>query len=77
MLQALRPSAVESVGVVEAMRRAFDDAAQRAGWSSRFVDRIGDGRLPAAVETANYTGYTKITQQDIREGLEPLDGEGE
>jgi len=23
------------------------------------------------------TGYTKITQQDIREGLEALDGEGE
>jgi len=23
------------------------------------------------------TGYTKITQQDIREGLETLDGEGE
>jgi len=23
------------------------------------------------------TGYTKITQQDIQEGLETLDGEGE
>ena len=54
VLQALRPSAVESVGLGEAMRRALDEAAQRAGWSSRFVERIGDGRLPVAVETAAF-----------------------
>ena len=61
VLQALRPSAVESVGLVEAMRRALYDAAQEAGWSTRFVDRIGEGRLPAAVETAAF----RILQESL------------
>ena len=52
VLRALRPSAVDSVGLAEAMRRALAEAAQEAGWAARFVDNLGDGRVPAAVETA-------------------------
>jgi signal transduction histidine kinase len=54
VLQALRPSAVDAVGLAEAMRRAVDDAAREAGWAARFVDELGDARVPAAVETAAF-----------------------
>jgi len=52
VLRALRPSAVDSIGLAEAMRRALDEAAQDAGWAARFVDNLGDARVPAAMETA-------------------------
>jgi signal transduction histidine kinase len=61
VLHALRPSAVESVGLVPAMRRVLDDVAQEAGWSTRFVDEIGQGRLPVAVETAAF----RIVQETL------------
>ncbi|HYB44464.1 MAG TPA: sensor histidine kinase [Candidatus Methylomirabilis sp.] len=61
VLQALRPSAVDSVGLSEAMRQALEDAAREAGWSARFVDNLGDARLPAAVETAAF----RILQESL------------
>lgn len=54
VLQALRPSAVASLGLAEAARRALDDAGQEAGWGTRFVAEMDDARLPAAVETAAF-----------------------
>ncbi len=54
VLQALRPSAVDSLGLAEAARRALDDAGQQAGWTTRFEAEIGDARIPAAVETAAF-----------------------
>jgi signal transduction histidine kinase len=54
VLQALRPSAVASLGLAEAARRALDDAGQEAGWTTRFVADMGDARMPAAVETAAF-----------------------
>jgi len=54
VLRALRPSAVDAVGLAEAMRRALDEAAAEAGWAARFVDNLGDARVPAAVETAAF-----------------------
>jgi len=54
VLQALRPSAVASLGLAEAARRALDDAGQEAGWTTRFVEDVGDARVPAAVETAAF-----------------------
>ena len=61
VLQALRPSAVDSVGLVEAMRLALDEAGREAGWSTRFVDRLGDARVPPAVETAAF----RILQESL------------
>ncbi len=61
VLQALRPSAMDSVGLAEAMRRALEDAAQEAGWTSRFIDNLGDAALPAAVETAAF----RILQESL------------
>jgi signal transduction histidine kinase len=54
VLQALRPSAVASLGLAEAARRALDDAGQEAGWTTGFVADMGDARMPAAVETAAF-----------------------
>lgn len=61
VLRALRPSAVDAVGLAEAARRAVDEAAQQAGWSARFVDNLGAARLPAAVETAAF----RILQESL------------
>jgi signal transduction histidine kinase len=54
VLQALRPSAVASLGLAEAARQALDDAGQQAGWTTRFRADMGDARMPAAVETAAF-----------------------
>jgi signal transduction histidine kinase len=54
VLQALRPSAVASLGLAEAARRALDDAGQEAGWLTRFEEDMGDSRMSAAVETAAF-----------------------
>jgi signal transduction histidine kinase len=61
VLKALRPSAVDAVGLAEAMRRALDDAAQETGWATRFVDNLGDARVPPAVETAAF----RILQESL------------
>jgi signal transduction histidine kinase len=61
VLRALRPSAVDSLGLADAMRRALDEAAGDAGWSARFVDELGDTPLPPAVETAAF----RILQESL------------
>lgn len=54
VLMALRPSALESIGLVEAIRHSLDEAAREAGWSVSLAQNIGDARLPPAVETAAF-----------------------
>src|SRR5262249_48884959 len=54
VLRALRPSAVDSLGLADAMRRALEDAGQDAGWAVHFTDTLGETALPPAVETAAY-----------------------
>jgi signal transduction histidine kinase len=61
VLRALRPSAMDSLGLADAMRRALEDTAQEAGWTVRFVDNLGQVRVPAAVETAAY----RILQESL------------
>lgn len=61
VLRALRPSAVDSLGLADAMRRALEDAAHEAGWAVRFVDNLGEARVPAAVETAAF----RILQESL------------
>jgi signal transduction histidine kinase len=62
VLRALGPSAMDSLGLAEAMRRALEEAADEAGWSVRFVDNLGDGPVPPAVETAAF----RILQESVR-----------
>ncbi len=61
VLRALGPSAMDSLGLAEAMRRALDEAAQEAGWTARFIDNLGDARVPAVVETAAF----RILQESL------------
>jgi signal transduction histidine kinase len=61
VLRALRPSAVDSLGLADAMRRALDEAAGDAGWAARFVDELGDTPVPPAVETAAF----RILQESL------------
>jgi signal transduction histidine kinase len=52
VLMALRPSAVESLGLAGAVRTHLDDAARQSGWSATFSENVGHARFPPAVETA-------------------------
>jgi signal transduction histidine kinase len=61
VLAALRPSAVASLGLAEAIRRSLAEAGQEAGWSTRFRDGLGGVRLPPAVETAVF----RIVQETL------------
>jgi two-component system sensor histidine kinase NreB len=54
ILAALRPSAVDAAGLVDAARRSLEECAQEAGWSVSFAESVGDARLPPAVETAAF-----------------------
>jgi signal transduction histidine kinase len=61
VLAALRPSAVDSLGLSEAIRQTLEETAQEAGWTTRFDDGLGDVRLPPAVETAVF----RIVQETL------------
>ena len=61
VLAALRPSAVDSLGLAGAIRRSLEEAALDSGWSTRFRDGLGDVRLPPAVETAVF----RIVQETL------------
>jgi len=54
ILTVLRPSDVDALGLARAVRRSVEEVAQQAGWSTRFIDRLGDVRLPPAVEAAAF-----------------------
>jgi signal transduction histidine kinase len=81
VLRALRPSAVDSLGLADAMRRALEEAAGDAGWASRFVDELGDTPVPPAVETAafrilqesllNAARHAKSTRVEVDLGRRP------
>jgi signal transduction histidine kinase len=64
LLRALRPS-LDADGLGAAVRRSLDEAAQKAGWAVEFQEELGDGRLPAAVETAAF----RIVQEALRNAL--------
>jgi signal transduction histidine kinase len=71
VLMALRPSAVDSLGLVEAVRRSLDDAARELGWSIRFSEDLGDERLPPAVETAVF----RILQEALANAQRHAEGQ--
>jgi len=54
VLMALRPSDVDAIGLVGAVRRSLLETAREAGWSVSFREDLGDVRLPPAVETAGF-----------------------
>jgi signal transduction histidine kinase len=54
VLNALRPSAVASAGLVPAARHSVEEAAAEAGWAIAFSENLGEQRLPPVVETAAF-----------------------
>jgi signal transduction histidine kinase len=71
ILMALRPSAVDSVGLVEAMRNALDEVAAEAGWSATFTEDLGDVRLSPAVETAVFRIFQEALANALRHAGTP------
>ncbi len=61
VLMALRPSAVDALGLVAALRTSLAEAAREAGWSVSFAENLRDSRLPAPVETAVF----RIVQEAV------------
>ncbi len=57
----LRPSLLDDLGLVAALRWYLDNQAQRAGLTARFSATPADLRLPADVETACY----RVAQEAI------------
>lgn len=54
MARALRPPALESVGLEPALRAALEEFEKRTGVKARFVERGGGPRLPLEVEVNLY-----------------------
>lgn len=61
VLKALRPPALDSTGLVDALRKSLDEAGQEAGWSVTFTESLDDLRLAPAVEMAVF----RIVQEGL------------
>jgi signal transduction histidine kinase len=61
VLKALRPPALDSTGLVDALRKSLDEAGHEAGWSVTLTESLGDLRLPPAVEMAVF----RIVQEGL------------
>jgi len=65
LLTALRPSLVDPIGLVPAVRASLDEVAREAGWAVAFTENLEDTRLPAAVETSAF----RIVQEALANAL--------
>lgn len=65
LLTALRPSLVDPIGLVPAVRASLDDVAREAGWTVTFTQNLEDERLPASVETSAF----RIVQEALANAL--------
>jgi len=65
LLTALRPSLVDPIGLVPAVRASLDEVAREAGWAVTFTENLEDTRLPAAVETSAF----RIVQEALANAL--------
>jgi signal transduction histidine kinase len=71
VLMALRPSAVDAVGLVEAMRAALDEIAAEVGWSVTFDEDLGAARLTPAAETAVFRIFQEALANALRHAETP------
>src|SRR2546425_3696363 len=65
LLTALRPSLVDPIGLVPALRASLDEVAREAGWAVAFTENLEDTRLPPAVETSAF----RIVQEALANAL--------
>jgi signal transduction histidine kinase len=50
VLRALRPTPVEAVGLVGAVRQTLEELGRETGWSVSFLETLGDPKVAAAIE---------------------------
>jgi signal transduction histidine kinase len=65
LLTALRPSPVDPVGLVAAVRASLDDVGREAGWAVTFTENLDEARLPAAIEMSAF----RIVQEALANAL--------
>lgn len=65
LLTALRPSLVDPIGLVAAVRASLQEVARDAGWTVALTENLEDTRLPAAVETSAF----RIVQEALANAL--------
>jgi signal transduction histidine kinase len=65
LLTALRPSLVDPIGLIPAVRASLDEVAREAGWAVTLTENLEDARLPAVVETSAF----RIVQEALANAL--------
>jgi len=65
LLTALRPSLVDPIGLIPAVRASLDEVGREAGWAVSLTQNLEEARLPAAVETSAY----RIVQEALANAL--------
>ena len=65
LLTALRPSLVDPIGLIPAVRASLDEVGREAGWAVSLTQNLEEARLPAAVETSAF----RIVQEALANAL--------
>lgn len=65
LLTALRPSLVDPIGLIPAVRASLEEVRREAGWEVTLSENLADSRLPAAVETSAF----RIVQEAVANAL--------
>ncbi len=65
LLTALRPSLVDPIGLIPAVRASLDEVGREAGWAVSLTQNLDEARLPAVVETSAY----RIVQEALANAL--------
>lgn len=65
LLTALRPSLVDPIGLVPALRASLDEVEREAGWTVSLTDNLETRRLPEAIETSAF----RIVQEALANAL--------
>ena len=71
VLVALRPSAIATEGLVGALHRSLDEAAEEAGWTVSLRADVGPTPLPHVVETAVFRIFQEALANAARHADTP------
>jgi signal transduction histidine kinase len=65
LLTALRPSLVDPIGLVPALRSSLEQVGREAGWTVTLTENLDECRLPEAIETSVF----RIVQEALANAL--------
>jgi two-component system NarL family sensor kinase len=66
VMMALRPAALESTGLADAVRTATEAMGRATGWEVSFDETVGPTRLPPAVEVAAFRIFQEAVENARR-----------